>query len=179
MDAVGGGFRDENGAVFLALAANDELATVEIDAVAIEFDEFGDAEAAGEEKFDDGAVAKAGFCAGVDGIEETLDFAIMKEGDLFADDVGEFDEGGVERFDAAFGEILQETAESDEMIGLGDDFEVFAVLVSFAVELEAKLAEEFTSDVDREKVSEFRVVAFDNAEVWGFLEDIHSDILEA
>lgn len=45
---VGGGGRNENGAIFAAFAANDEFATVEIDGVAVEFDEFGDAETAGE-----------------------------------------------------------------------------------------------------------------------------------
>ena len=163
----------------MALAAYDELATVEVDAVAVEFDEFGDAEAAGEEEFDDGTVAEAGFGASVDGVEEVFDFVIMKESDLFADNVGKFNEGGVEGFDAAFGEVFEKAAEGDEMIGLSDDFEVFAVLVGFAVELEAEFAEEFLGDVDREEVGEFGVVAFDDAKIGGFLEDVYGNILEA
>lgn len=65
---AGGGFTDEDGAVFFALAADDEFATVEVDRVAIKITEFGDAEAAREEKFDDGAVAKAGFGVGRDSV---------------------------------------------------------------------------------------------------------------
>lgn len=179
LDAFGGRFGDENRAVFLAFAADDKLAAVEIDTVAVEFDEFGDAETAGEEKFDDGAVAEAGFGTGVDGIKEVFDFVVVEKGDLFADDVGEFDEGGVEGFDAAFGEVFKEAAEGDEVIRLGDNLEVFAVLVSFTVELEAELAEEFPSNVNREKVGEFRVVAFDDAEVGGFFENVHGDVLES
>ncbi len=65
------------------------------------------------------------------------------------------------------------------MVGLGDDFEVFAVLVDFAVELEAVFAEEFLGNVDGEEVSQFDVVAFDNAKVGGFFEDSHGKVLEA
>lgn len=65
------------------------------------------------------------------------------------------------------------------MVGLGDDFEVFAVLVDFAVELEAVFAEEFLGNVDGEEVSQFDVVAFDNAEVRGFFKDGHGKVLEA
>lgn len=64
----GGGFADEDGAVFFAFAADDELATVEVDGIAVEANEFGDAEAAGEEEFDDGAVAEAGFGVSWDGV---------------------------------------------------------------------------------------------------------------
>ena len=66
---VSGGFADEDGAVFFAFAADDEFAAVEVDGVAVEVDEFGDAEAAGEEELDDGAVAKARFGVGRDGVE--------------------------------------------------------------------------------------------------------------
>ncbi len=47
-DAFGGGFRDEDRTIFVAFAADDELATLEIDRITIEFDELGDAEAARE-----------------------------------------------------------------------------------------------------------------------------------
>lgn len=103
----------------------------------------------------------------------------MEESDLFADDVRELDEGGVEGFDVAFGEIFEEAAEGDEVIRLSDDFEVFAIRVGFAVELETELAEKFLSDVDRKKIGEFGVVAFDDTEVGGFFENVHGEILEA
>lgn len=179
MDAFGGGFGDENGAVFLTFAADDELAAFEVDAVAVELDELGDAEAAGVEELDDGAVAEAGFVGGVDGVEEGFDFVVVEKGDLFSNDVGEFDEGGVEGFDFAFGEVFEEAAEGDEVVGLGDDFEVFAFFVGFAVELEAELTEEFGGDVDGEEVAEVDVVAFDDAKIGGFFEDGEGDILEA
>ena len=57
LGGAGGGFGDENRAVFFALATNDELAAVEVDAVAVKPTKFGDAEAAGKEKFDDGTVS--------------------------------------------------------------------------------------------------------------------------
>lgn len=65
---VGCGFADEDRAVFFAFAANDKLATVEVDGIAVEIDELGDAETAGEKKFDDGAVAEAGLGVGGDGV---------------------------------------------------------------------------------------------------------------
>ncbi len=65
----GGSLGDEDGAVFFAFTADDEFAAVEVDAVAIETAEFGDAKTAGEEKFDDGAVAETGFGVVGDGVE--------------------------------------------------------------------------------------------------------------
>ena len=97
---------------------------------------------------------------------------------MFADDVGKFDEGGVEGFDAALSEVFKKATKGDEVVGLGDDFEVFAVLVDFAVELEAVFAEEFLGNVDGEEVSQFDVVAFDNAKVGGLFEDGHGKVLE-
>lgn len=38
LDAVGGGFRNEDGAIFLPFSADDKFATVEVDAVAVELD---------------------------------------------------------------------------------------------------------------------------------------------
>lgn len=152
MDTFGGGFGDEDRAVFLAFAADDEFATFEIDAVAVKFSEFGDTEAAGEEKFDDGAVAETGFVAGVDGVEEIFDFVVVEESDLFADDMGEFDESRVKGFDVALGEVFEKAAEGDKVVRLSDDFEVFAFFVGFAVELETEFAEELGGDVDREEV---------------------------
>ena len=178
LDAFGGGFGNENGAVFLAFAADDKLAAFEVDTVAVEFDEFRDAETAREEEFDDGAVAEAGFCAEVDGVEEVFYFVVVEKGDLLADDMGKFDEGGVEGFDAALSKIFKKATKGDEVVGLGDDLEVFAVLVDFAVELEAVFAEEFLSNVDGEEVSQFDVVAFDNAKVGGLFEDGHGKVLE-
>ncbi len=61
--------------------------------------------------------------------------------------MGELDESGVERFDVAFGEIFEETAQCNKMIGLGDGLEVFAVAVFFTVKLKAEFAEEFLVDV--------------------------------
>lgn len=179
LDAFGGGLGDKDGAVFLAFAADDEFATFEIDTITVKFSEFGDTEAAREEEFDDGAVAETGFVAGVDGVEEIFYFVVVEEGDLFADDVGEFDEGRVEGFDAALGEVFEEAAEGDEVVRLSDDFEIFAFFVGFAVELEAEFAEEFGGDVDGEEVVQLDIVAFDDAEVGGFFKDVHGDVLEA
>ena len=47
-DAGGGGFADKDGAVFLTFATDDEFASVEVDGVAVEADEFGDAQAGAE-----------------------------------------------------------------------------------------------------------------------------------
>lgn len=179
LDAFGGGFGDENGAVFLAFATDDKFATFEVDTITVKFSELGDAKAAGEEKLDDGAVAEAGFVAGIDGVEEIFYFVVVEEGDLFADDVGEFDEGWVERFDVALGKVFEKAAEGDEVVRLGDNFEIFAFFVGFAVELEAEFAEELGSDVDREEVVQLDILAFDDAEVGGFFKDVHGDVLEA
>lgn len=43
-DAVGGGLRDKNGAVFLTFATDEEFATVEVNGIAIEGDELGNTE---------------------------------------------------------------------------------------------------------------------------------------
>lgn len=64
----------------------------------------------------------------------------MEKGNLLADDTGKFNERRVEGINIAFGEIFKEAAESDKMIGLGDSLKIFAVLVFFAVELEAVFA---------------------------------------
>lgn len=45
LDTGSGGLGDENGAVFVALASHHEFATVEVDVVAVEIDEFRDAQA--------------------------------------------------------------------------------------------------------------------------------------
>lgn len=45
-DAVGGGLGDKNRAVLGSFAADHELATIEVDGIAVETDEFGDTEAA-------------------------------------------------------------------------------------------------------------------------------------
>ncbi len=41
LDAVGGGFGDEDGAVFVAFATDHELATFKVDRITVEFDNFG------------------------------------------------------------------------------------------------------------------------------------------
>lgn len=147
LNPVGGGFRDEDGTIFAAFAADDKLTTVEIDRIAIELDELGDAETAREEKFDDSAVAKAGLGLGVDGVEEGFDFVVVEEGNLLADDVGKFDESGIERFNLAFGEVFEEAAQGDEMVSLGDGLEAFAGFGSLAVELETEFTDELSSNV--------------------------------
>lgn len=111
--------------------------------------------------------------------EEVFDFVVMEKADLFADDVGELDEGMIEGFDVALGEVFEEAAEGDEMIGLGDGFEVFAVLVGFAVEGEAEFAKELGGDVDGEEVGKVGFFVFIYAQLGVFLEDAEGDIAEA
>lgn len=48
LDMLGGGGRNKNWAVFAAFAADDKFATVEVDRIAVEASEFGNAEATGE-----------------------------------------------------------------------------------------------------------------------------------
>jgi len=67
----------------------------------------------------------------------------MEEGDLFFDSFGEFDEGGVEGIDVAFGEVGEKTAQSDEVVGLGGGGEFGAAFVFVAIEPEAVFAEQF------------------------------------
>lgn len=88
-------------------------------------------------------------------VEKIFDFVVVEKGDLLADDMGEFDEGRVERFDVALGEIFEKTTEGDEVIRLGDGFEIFAVAIFLAVELEAKFADEFLSDVSGGEIVAF------------------------
>lgn len=57
LSGAGGGFADENWAVFFAFAANDEFATVKIDGVAVKIDEFGNAETAREEELNNSAIS--------------------------------------------------------------------------------------------------------------------------
>lgn len=140
LDPVGGSFGDENGTIFAAFATNDKLAAVEIDGIAIEFDEFGDTEPAGEKELNNGAVAKPSLGVGINTIEKTLNFVIMEEGNLLANDVRKFDEIGIEGINAALGEVFEKTAEGDEMIGLSDGLEIFSVAVDFTIELKTVLA---------------------------------------
>ncbi len=58
-DPAGGLGGDEDGAIFLAFAANGELGAVGVDLVAVDGDKLGDAQAAREEQLDDGSVAQA------------------------------------------------------------------------------------------------------------------------
>lgn len=79
---------------------------------------------------------------------------------MLADDAGELDEGGVKGINTAFCEVFKEAAEGDEVVGLGDGLEIFAVAVFFAIELEAVFAEEFLGNVGG---AEFVVFAGDFA----------------
>ena len=152
-DFFGGGFADKDGAVFLAFAADDEFAAVEVDGVAVEVDEFGDAQTGGEEEFDDGAVAEVGFGVGGDGVEDVRDFVDVEEGDLFFGSFWQFDEGGIEGIDVAFGKIGEEAAQGDEVVGLCGGGKFGVALVFVAVEPEAVLAEEFGGDLFGRDVS--------------------------
>ena len=52
-----------------------------------------------------------------------------------------FYQGRVERFDVAFGEIFKKTAQRNEMVGLGDDGEIFVAVWRFVtIELETVFA---------------------------------------
>lgn len=153
-DTVGSSLGDENWAVFLAFTTDDKFATVEVDGVAIEIDKLGDAEPARKEELDDSAVAETGFGIVGDGVEQVFDFVVMKEGDLLFDGAREVDEGRVERFDIATGEVFEKTAEGDEMISLSDGLEVFSAgVVDFVtIEAEAELAEDFGVELGRLKI---------------------------
>lgn len=48
LDAIGGDLTDKNGAIFTAFPTNIEFATLEVDGVAVEIDEFGDTQTAGK-----------------------------------------------------------------------------------------------------------------------------------
>lgn len=74
---------------------------------------------------------------------------------MFADDVGQLDEGRVERFDVALGEVFEKAAESYEMVSLGDSLEILAVAVFFAIELETEFAQEFLGNVGGLKLVAF------------------------
>jgi len=65
---LSGGFADKNRTVFFAFATDNELAAVEVDTIAVQTDKFGNAKAAREEEFDDGAVAKARLGVARDGV---------------------------------------------------------------------------------------------------------------
>ncbi len=69
--------------------------------------------------------------------------------------MGQLDEGRVERFDIAFGEVFEEAAESDEMVRLSDGLEILAVAVFFAIELETEFTQEFLGNVGGLKLVAF------------------------
>jgi len=52
----------------------------------------------------------------------------VEESDLFSDDVWKLDEGRIERFDLALGEIFHEAAQGDKVISLSDGLKVFTIL---------------------------------------------------
>ncbi len=72
---------------------------------------------------------------------------------MFANDMGEFDEAGVEGSDAALGEIFEEAAEGNEVVGLGDGLEVFSVTIFFAVKAEAEFTHELLGNVGGSEVA--------------------------
>ncbi len=110
LDAVGGGFGNKDRTILAAFTTNHEFTAFEIDRITIKLDKFGDAQAAGIKEFNNGAVAEAGFVAGVDFAEDTLDFVVAEESNLFANDMRKLDEGRVERFNVAFGKIFKKAA---------------------------------------------------------------------
>ena len=77
LDVVGGGLGNEDGAVFTSLAADHEFAAFKVDGVTVEAGELGDAETAGKEQLNDGAIAETGFGVGRDFGEQTLYFVIV------------------------------------------------------------------------------------------------------
>ena len=69
---------------------------------------------------------------------------------MFLDGAREVDEGRVERFDFSAGEIFEEAAKGDEVVGLSEGGKAFVTeVVGVAVEFEAIFAEEFGGDFDR------------------------------
>ena len=75
-----------------------------------------------------------------------MDFVDIEESDLFFGGFWQFDEGGIKRVDAAFSEIGEKAAESDEMVGLGGGGKFGVAFVFVAIEPEAVFAEEFGGD---------------------------------
>ena len=74
----------------------------------------------------------------------------MEEGDLFFNGTREVDEGRVESLNVSSGEIFEEAAEGDEVVGLSEGGETFvANVISVAVEFEAVFAEEFGVNLAR------------------------------
>lgn len=59
---------------------------------------------------------------------------------MFASDAGKFNEAGIKRFNAAFGEVFEETTESDEVISLSDSFKIFAVIGFETIKAKAEFA---------------------------------------
>ena len=62
-NAVGGGFGDEDRAIFATFTTNHEFTTIEVNAVTVEIGELGNAEATRIKKFNNGAVAETRFGA--------------------------------------------------------------------------------------------------------------------
>lgn len=82
--------------------------------------------------------------------EYVFNFVEMKKGNLFADDVGEIDEGGIKGFNLAAGKVFHKTAEGDEVVGLGDGFQILAAIFGAkAVKFQAIFTENFAVDVGR------------------------------
>lgn len=132
----------------MPFAADDELATVEVDGVAIEADEFGNTETTGEEKLDDSAVAETGLGVGRDDVEDFFDFIVVEESNLLFDGAGEVDEGRVERLDVAASEIFEKTAEGNEVVSLSQSRETFiSDFVFVTIETKTIFSEEFGVNV--------------------------------
>ena len=129
-DAVGGGLRDEDGAVLLTFATDDKFAAVEIDGIAIEIDKFRNAETAREEKLDDGAVAETRFGVIWNGVQKVFYFVVMEKSNLFFGGAGKIDEGRIKGLDVAASKVFKKAAEGDEMVSLSNGLESGAIGIS-------------------------------------------------
>ena len=152
LDLLGSTATDEDWTVFLALTTHHELATLEVDVVAIEIDELRDAQTTGEEQLDDGFVAQVGFFAiAWHGINHPLYFVIMQKGDLPLVCLGELDLAGGEAGDVALREIVEKATQRDEVVALGKHAELLTIDALVAVEPEAVAPHQLGRDlIDRQ-----------------------------
>ncbi len=152
LDLLGGTATDEDWPVFLTLATHHELAALEVDVVAIEIDKLRDAQTTGEEQLDDGFVAQIGFFAiAWHGINHPLYFVIMEESDLSFVCLGELDLARGEAGDVALREVVEEAAQRDEVVALGEHAQLLTIDALVAIEPEAVAPHQFGCDlIDRQ-----------------------------
>ena len=152
LDLLGSTATDEDRPVFLALTTHHELATLEVDVVAIEIDKLRDAQTTGEEQLDNGFVAQVGFFAVAwHGIDHPLHFVIMQKGDLPLVRLGELDLARREAGDVALREVVEEAAQRDEVVTLGKHAELLAIDTLVAIEPEAVAPHQLGCDpIDRQ-----------------------------